>query len=182
MARATRFANLIRVLAICFERIFVKIAAMIVAGLVLAMPAIAGARTPDANSGAALSGATLQSEGASAPIVIARDDRRPPRRGEARRPPPRARTFVYRGRRADMIRGPRFVYPRGFAYRRWRIGQRFPAPLIAAPYFFAGFQGLGLQLPPPGYRWVRYGPDIVLVNVRTREIEDVAYGAIDDRY
>ena len=36
---------------------------------------------------------------------------------------------------------------------------------------------MGLEPPPPGYRWVRYGPDLLLVNVRTRRVADVIYGA-----
>ena len=30
--------------------------------------------------------------------------------------------------------------------------------------------------PPPGRRWVRYGSDLLLVNVRNRRVEDVIYG------
>jgi Ni/Co efflux regulator RcnB len=33
--------------------------------------------------------------------------------------------------------------------------------------------------PPKGYRWVRYGPDLLLVNVRTGRISDVIYGAFN---
>jgi Ni/Co efflux regulator RcnB len=92
----------------------------------------------------------------------------------------RVRTFVYRGRPVNRFRARRFVYPRGFAYRRWAIGALLPAALIAAPFYFSDYDALGLRRPPPGYRWVRYGPDVVLVNERTREVEDVAYGAIDE--
>ncbi len=96
------------------------------------------------------------------------------------RPRARARTFVYRGRPLAVIRRPRFVFPAGITYRRWRAGQLFPLAMIAAPFFFLEYQALGLQPPAPGYQWVRYGPDLVLVNTRTREVEDVANGAIDE--
>jgi len=36
---------------------------------------------------------------------------------------------------------------------------------------------MGLEPPPRGYRWVRYGPDLLLVNIRTRRVADVIYGA-----
>jgi Ni/Co efflux regulator RcnB len=36
---------------------------------------------------------------------------------------------------------------------------------------------MGLEGPPYGYRWVRYGPDLLLVNTRTGRIEDAIYGA-----
>ncbi len=92
----------------------------------------------------------------------------------------RARTFIHRGRPLAVIRRPRFVFPAGGTYRRWRAGQLFPLALIAAPFFFLEYNALGLQPPAPGYQWVRNGPDLVLVNTRTREVEDVANDAIDE--
>ena len=124
---------------------------------------------------------------AGAPIVLARAVVVGPRGRRAVVGPrgrvvvgPRPRNFLYRGRNLTIVRRPAYVYPRGFGYRRWRAGQLLPLALIAAPFFFLEYEALGLEAPPPGYRWVRYGPDVVLVNVRTREIEDVAYGAIDE--
>jgi Ni/Co efflux regulator RcnB len=90
--------------------------------------------------------------------------------------PPRGNQFWHRGQYYPRIRGPAFVYPRGYAYRRWTIGAHLPALFLAPPYFYAGYAGLGLQPPPPGYQWVRYGPDLLLVNLRTGEVEDVVYG------
>lgn len=126
------------------------------------------AYTPDAN----ISDATSM---LAAAIV-----RGPRGRAVIVRPRARARTFVYRGRPLAVIRRPRFVFPAGITYRRWRAGQLFPLAMIAAPFFFLEYQALGLQPPAPGYQWVRYGPDLVLVNTRTREVEDVANGAIDE--
>ena len=31
--------------------------------------------------------------------------------------------------------------------------------------------------PPYGYQWVRFGPDVMLVNIRTGEILDVIHNA-----
>jgi Ni/Co efflux regulator RcnB len=36
---------------------------------------------------------------------------------------------------------------------------------------------MGLGAPPYGYRWIRYGPDMLLVEVRSRRVVDVVYGA-----
>jgi Ni/Co efflux regulator RcnB len=36
---------------------------------------------------------------------------------------------------------------------------------------------LGLPPPPPGDQWVRYGPDLLLVDVSTGQIVDVIYDA-----
>jgi Ni/Co efflux regulator RcnB len=33
-----------------------------------------------------------------------------------------------------------------------------------------------LAAPEPGFQWVRYGPDLLLVNVTTGQVVDVAYG------
>lgn len=136
-------------------------------------------------------GAGIQTDELGAPIVLAQAVIVGPRgrvvvgpRGRGPRGRvvvgPRGRVFAYRGRDYEVIRRPRYVYPRGYGYRRWRAGQYLPLALLAAPLAFVGYEALGLQAPPPGYRWVRYGPDVVLVNERSRVIEDVAYGAFED--
>ena len=48
---------------------------------------------------------------------------------------------------------------------------------LAPNYYFQGWAALGLQQPLPGYSWVRFGPDLLLVNLTTNEVEDVVYGA-----
>ena len=69
-----------------------------------------------------------------------------------------------------------FSYPPGYAYRRWTIGQSLPQLLFSAAYYFTDYASIGLDAPPYGYQWVRYGPDVVLVNIRTGEILDVVSG------
>jgi Ni/Co efflux regulator RcnB len=173
-----------------------KVITALLAMLVLTTPAVAVAQPQDAmqssgwyegqKSSQSLSGWSGESAGiwtgeARAAIVLARAVVRGPRgRAVIVGPRGRVRTFAYRGRRLDIVRQPAFRYPRGLGYRRWRAGELFPLALVAAPFFFLEYQALGLQPPPPGYRWVRYGPDVVLINVRTREVEDVAYGAIEE--
>jgi Ni/Co efflux regulator RcnB len=80
------------------------------------------------------------------------------------------------GRWRSSIRGPAFRYPPGFGYRRWSTGAILPPIFLTAPYFYDGFAPLGLGPPPPGYRWVRYGPDLLLVNVVTGRVADVVDG------
>jgi Ni/Co efflux regulator RcnB len=101
---------------------------------------------------------------------------RPVRGANAPRPP-RGNQFWHRGRYVNRVRGPAFVWPRGYSYRRWGIGGVLPAVFLTSPYFFTGWAGLGLQAPVPGYQWVRFGPDLLLVNLRTGQVEDVIYGA-----
>ena len=74
------------------------------------------------------------------------------------------------------IRGPSFFYPPGYAYQRWTVGLLLPAIFLSQTYYNDGYAALGLYPPPPGSQWVRYGPDLLLVNARTGRVEDVAYG------
>lgn len=89
---------------------------------------------------------------------------------------PRANQWYWRGRWVNRIRGPRFVWPRGYHYRHWSVGYRLPGAFLAAQFFFDDFLSLGLRPPPPGFRWVRFGPDLFLVDMRTGDIVDAAYG------
>ena len=75
------------------------------------------------------------------------------------------------------IRGPVFHYPRGYHYRRWSIGLILPSIFLSNYYYYDQYASFGLYPPPFGYRWVRYGPDLLLVNMRTGRIRDVVYGA-----
>lgn len=102
------------------------------------------------------------------------------RRGVVVGPRGGMRTFTYRGRPLAALRRPAFIYPPGFAYRRWAVGALLPAALIAAPFLFLEYQALGLQPPPPGQVWVRHGPDVILIDERTRKVNEVAYGAIQE--
>jgi Ni/Co efflux regulator RcnB len=51
-------------------------------------------------------------------------------------------------------------------------------PLFLVPgYYYADYAALGLPPPDPGFQWVRYGPDLLLVNIATGAVVDVVYGA-----
>jgi hypothetical protein len=110
---------------------------------------------------------------------------RPPSGGG--RPPPRPRPPSYppgphhpgAGRPPGFrpVPGPRWRYPPGYRYRRWTIGVVLPSLFLAPAYYYDDYWRMGLEGPPWGYQWVRYGPDLLLVNTRTGRIEDVIYGA-----
>ncbi len=93
---------------------------------------------------------------------------RPPHRPGAGRPP-----------NFRPIHRPGFRYPRGYRYRRWSIGLLLPALFLSSTYYFDDYYDLGVGPPPPGYRWVRYGPDLLLVQIGTRRVADVIYGAFN---
>lgn len=110
----------------------------------------------------------------------------PPRPGRPEIQPPRPRppSVVrpphrpgYRPPQFRPIRGPAYRYPRGHNYRRWRIGLFLPAIFFSNYYYYNNYAAFGFGAPPRGYRWVRYGPDLLLVHVRTRRIVDVIHGA-----
>lgn len=103
----------------------------------------------------------------------------PPRPGHGVRPP-RPRPPHRPGYRPPNFRplpAPVFRYPRGYRYRRWSIGLLLPSLFLSSAYYYNGYGNFGFGPPPRGHRWVRYGPDLLLVNVRTRRIVDVIYGA-----
>lgn len=69
-----------------------------------------------------------------------------------------------------------FHYPRGYRYHRYVIGRILPHIFLSNMYYYDNWYGLGFGPPPHGYRWVRYGPDLLLVNLRSGRIVDVVYG------
>ncbi len=109
---------------------------------------------------------------------------RPGRPNQPGRPPvgarPPYRPGMGRPPQFRPIRGPAFRYPRGYGYRRWSTGLILPRLFLSSSYYYDGYDGydgLGLGAPPPGCRWVRYGPDLLLVQTRSGRIVDVIYGA-----
>jgi Ni/Co efflux regulator RcnB len=107
--------------------------------------------------------------------------RPPAARPPAHRPPvarpPAHRPGAGRPPHFRPVHRPAFRYPHGYAYRRWNIGVFLPSLFLSSNYYYDDWAPLGVGAPPYGYRWVRYGPDLLLVNIRTRRIADVIYGA-----
>jgi Ni/Co efflux regulator RcnB len=65
--------------------------------------------------------------------------------------------------------------PHGYYYRRWTYGQVFPTVFWTQNYWLTDYYSFGLNNPPYGYVWVRYGPDALLVNVYDGTILSVDY-------
>jgi Ni/Co efflux regulator RcnB len=75
----------------------------------------------------------------------------------------------YRRNHRDVYRRPVYVGPRGYAYRPIGAGYRL-APAYYGPRYTVVDYGR-YRLPNPGlHRWVRYGNDVLLVNVRTGRV------------
>lgn len=82
----------------------------------------------------------------------------------------------YREAHRDIYRRPAWIAPHGRAYRPVVIGYRFAPEYYSGRYVIA--DPWHYRLPPAAgwNRWVRYGNDVVLVNIRTGRVIDVHPG------
>lgn len=69
-----------------------------------------------------------------------------------------------------------YYWPSGYGYRTWYPHEYLPFVFLNATWFLNNYYYYDLPVPPYGYRWVRYGPDALLVNVYSGEVIDVVYG------
>jgi len=89
---------------------------------------------------------------------------------------PTASNWYWNGRAMHRTRASAFVWPSGWTYRRWTAGAVLPRLFLTNVYFYTDWFVLGLPGPPPGFAWVRFGPDLLLVDLTTGRIVDIAYG------
>lgn len=68
-----------------------------------------------------------------------------------------------------------YQWRNGSSYRRYGYGQHLPRYYFARSFWLVNFISYGLFAPPPGYVWVRYGPDALLIDEYTGEIVQVRY-------
>ena len=66
--------------------------------------------------------------------------------------------------------------PRGWVARRWAYGEILPRTFWASQYILADYWLFGLEVPPVGYEWVRYGSDALLIDINTGEVLQTEYG------
>jgi hypothetical protein len=83
--------------------------------------------------------------------------------------------FFYRGRAFERVRSAPYVYPPAWGYRRWEVGAFLPPVILARDYWYPDWDLLGLPPPPPDFQWVRYGPDLLLVDLTSGEVVEVVY-------
>ncbi|OHT22056.1 RcnB family protein [Edaphosphingomonas haloaromaticamans] len=76
----------------------------------------------------------------------------------------------YRRNHRDVYRRPTYVGPRGYVYRPVAVGARLGAPYYASRYVISDPYRYRLPKPTGVNRWVRYGNDVLLVNVRTGRV------------
>jgi Ni/Co efflux regulator RcnB len=77
----------------------------------------------------------------------------------------------YRRDNRNNFRRPAYVGPRGYRYRPLEVGYRFQQPSYYSSRYIISDPSLYRLPRANGYdRWVRYGNDVVLVNIRTGRI------------
>ena len=91
-------------------------------------------------------------------------------------PGPHGGPLTFRGHEIHRAHLAPFVYPPGYRYQRWAGGMVLPPLFLVPAYFYADWAALGLVAPEAGFQWVRYGPDLLLVNATTGQVVDVVYG------
>jgi Ni/Co efflux regulator RcnB len=140
----------------------------IAAIIALAVPTFAAAQAPPEHP--AKGGKPVVAPRGPAPAHVVPPRGGPPRGGVPRGP------ISFRGHSINPVHLSPFVYPRGYGYRRWVVGGVLPPLFLVPAYYYREYAGLGLPPPEPGFQWVRYGPDVLLVNVSTGQVVDAAYG------
>jgi Ni/Co efflux regulator RcnB len=88
--------------------------------------------------------------------------------------------YVYQGRRFGAFQVGRYRWPRGYDYRRYGIGYRLPRMFWLPDYYILDYADYGLPPPGEGLQWIRYGPDMLLVNIYSGEVVDAVYGAFEE--
>ena len=79
----------------------------------------------------------------------------------------------YRRSHREVYRRPAYVGPRGYVYRPVTVGYRFAPTYYSSRYVIADPYRYRLPAAGRGMRWIRYGNDVVLVNMRTGRVVEV---------
>lgn len=107
-----------------------------------------------------------------APRHVIRDERRDVR--EARQEY-REDWRDYRRGNPQVYRGGGWSAPRGHGYRRVAIGHRFDPALYDRRYWVDPYR-YHLRPVSARQRWVRYGRDVALIDIRSGRLIDINYG------
>ena len=73
----------------------------------------------------------------------------------------------YRKSHRNDYRRPAYQGPRGYHYRPVAVGYRFQPAYYGNRYWVNDYARYRLPAPRAGHRWVRYGNDVVMVNMRS---------------
>jgi Ni/Co efflux regulator RcnB len=76
----------------------------------------------------------------------------------------------------DRFRAGSYRQPYGYYSRAWAFGDFLPRPWFAHDYWLDDFLDFDLPYPPPGFVWVRVGPDAVMIDRFTGRVVQVVRG------
>ena len=68
-----------------------------------------------------------------------------------------------------------YVRPHGWYEHRWVFGEILPPLFWSQNYWLSDYNDYGLSDPPPGFVWVRYGSDALLIDQNSGEVLQVEY-------
>lgn len=85
--------------------------------------------------------------------------------------------YLYHGRRFAPFRVAEYRWPGGYSYIHYDVHMSLPTVFWSTDYVITDYAAYNIVEPPLGQRWVRYGPDMLLINGDTGEVDDVIYGA-----
>ncbi|HVM23641.1 MAG TPA: RcnB family protein [Sphingomicrobium sp.] len=83
--------------------------------------------------------------------------------------------YNWRQRNRSLFRVGIYYDPFGWGYRPYQIGWRLWPSYYSSRYWIYDPWQYRLPYAPPGYRWIRYWDDAVLVDTWTGEVVDVIY-------
>ena len=70
-----------------------------------------------------------------------------------------------------------YVAPRrDWRYRRVNVGYRLGPEFYGSRYYVNDYGAFGLRAPGRNLRWIRYGDDLLLVNIRTGRVVQILPG------
>ena len=79
----------------------------------------------------------------------------------------------YRRSNPNVYRGRAYAGPRGYRYRPVTIGYRFAPAYYGRNYWVTDFNRYRLSRPGYNQQWVRYGNDVVLIDLRSGRVVTV---------
>ncbi|HXU99182.1 MAG TPA: RcnB family protein [Caulobacteraceae bacterium] len=100
--------------------------------------------------------------------------------GRARRNPG-GPMYLYHGARHTPFWAAPYRWPKGEHPRHFHRHDRFPVIFLIPEYFVDDYDDFDLSAPPSNAQWVRYGDDLVLVDVDTGEILQVVEGVFTEQ-
>ena len=91
-------------------------------------------------------------------------------------PDPGGPVYVFEGHRHAPFWGGDYLWPPGYGYQELDTGGVMPPAFLTPGYMIDNYSVYGLPAPPPQFRWVRYGPDMVLVRLEDNAVMKVVRG------